>query len=558
MTFAALEKLDRNDRIVWFVLLISLGYLIFLACSIHEGIFYAGDQALKSLQVKQIAAGYGFKYLHLNQPEWVRSVWNAGYFPIRPPFCYPSPHGYLIVYPPLFQIITAFFYSWFGAAGLYILPMLCTLILLAWTVWLLKRVDISPVNIALAIFILVFCSPLMLYGVMFWEHLPAVLLLFAGLSFIVAPPAKAWAAVLLGVCCGLAPWLRPEALVMILLYSMAVAILFYRDRSSIHVAFGIGVALAVVPWFAFNHLEYGSLFGIHGQQVLYDNDPDTRLSWHNGWRNLISINDLSLHHFWLLLFLFPVLYLAIRYKDPDIRSPLLALIVIGYSLLTPFMLPNDGVIQWGPRYFLAIIPVALVALFLAARQWNVQTRRPIPSWLMALFLLAGFASFYRNTHGGGYKELRWRYNQRLTDIYRLLDRKPGNVVIASPHVLSYDLGYLFDRNYFFGASGDDSVRRLLPLLKAHGVREVICLYNPRFNTLPPMFQDSTIRRQFAAEAAAGWIREDIACKVVHLDSVRGQLGINASGLTQYNPYPPAPTSSRGNPSRSARDDRSHD
>src|SRR5579863_6406799 len=90
MTFpASLQRLNKNYFVVYLAMLISLGYLVFLACSIHEGIFYAGDQALKSMQVKQIAAGYGFKYLHLDQPDWVRSVWNAGFFPLQPPFFYP-------------------------------------------------------------------------------------------------------------------------------------------------------------------------------------------------------------------------------------------------------------------------------------------------------------------------------------------------------------------------------------------------------------------------------------------------------------------------------------
>lgn len=514
---ASLQRLNKNYLVVYISLLLSVGYLIFLACSIHEGIFYAGDQALKSMQVKQIAAGYGFKYLHLGQPDWVKSIWNAGYFPLQPPFFYPSPQGYLYVYPPLFQLITAFFYARFGSWGLYLLPMLSTLILVGWTILLLKRCRATPLQIALAIFILVFCSPLMLYGVMFWEHLPAVLLLFAGLSFITAPPARTLPAILLGMLTGLAVWLRPEALMMVLLYSGAVAILFIRDRRTIHIAFGIGLALAILPWFAFNQLEYGSLFGIHGQQVLHDNDPDSQLSWHNGWRNLRSINYISIHHFWLLLLLIPVLYDAIRRKVSDIRPVLLASIVVLYSLLTPFMLPNDGIVQWGPRYFLAIIPVTLVALFLAAQQWNDLNRRPIPVWITLLALVAGLASFYQNTHGGGYKELRWRYNMRLSDTYRLLTNKPGNVVIVSPHPAAYDFGYVFDRNYFFAVSGDSSLRRLLPLLKSNGVHQFIMIYNPRENTLPPMLQDSATRHRFDAEAAAGWVKEDVASKVYKLD-----------------------------------------
>jgi hypothetical protein len=502
-------KLNRNFLIVWISLLISLVYLAFLASSIHEGIFYAGDQALKAMQVKQIAAGHGFKYLYLDQPEWVKSVWNAGYFPLRPPFFYPTPQGYLFVYPPLFQLLTAFFYLHFGSPGLYILPMLCTLILLGWIVVLLKRCGLTPAGIALAIFILVFCSPLMLYGVMFWEHLPAVLLLFAGLSFIAAPPSKPITAAALGLLCGLSIWLRPEAGVMIILYGAAAATLYLRDRRAIFVAFAVGLALSILPWFVFNEVQYGSLFGIHGQQLFLDDTRDSHMGWRNGWRNLQSINGISIRHFWFLLLLIPILSWSVREKARDIRPLLLAGIVLLYSVFAPFMLPNDGIVQWGPRYFLPIIPVTLVALFLA----------PKPRWFWGLMLVAAIPSFYQNTHGGGLKELRWRYNSRLADIYQLFDRKPGNVVIASPHFLSYDFGYLFDRNYFFGASGNDSLCRLLPLLKRSGAQEVICLYNPRFHTLPPMLEDSSTRHRFDAEATGGWIREDVAYKIFSIDSV---------------------------------------
>ncbi len=511
-------KLNRNYLVVYLALLISLVYLGFLAASIHEGIFYAGDQALKSMQVKQIAAGHGFKNLYLDQPGWVKATWDSGYYPLRPPFFYPAGKDYLYVYPPLFQIITAPFYSRFGSAGLYMLPMLCTLIFLFWTIRLLKRCGFGALSVAQAILILVFCSPLMLYGVMFWEHLPAVLLQFAGVAMIAAPPAKRWAGTAYGMLCGLAVWLRPEALAMVVLYCAAIAFLFFRDRRAVYLAFGAGVALAILPWFAFNIGEYGSLFGIHGRQVFQDSDPESRISWHNGLRNFLSLNRISFRHFWFLAFLAPVICYRARHKDSDIRPFLLSLIVIGYSVGAPFMLPNDGITQWGPRYFLPVIPVTLIALFLSAKQWKTQMKRPIPVWITILLLIAGLASFYQNTHGGGYKELRWRYNTRLADTYRIIAGKPGNVIIASPHFLSYDFGYLFDRNYFFGASGDDSVRRLLPILKSHGVHEVIILYNPRFHTLPPMFDDSATRHRYDAEAATGWVREDIAYKVVSLDS----------------------------------------
>jgi hypothetical protein len=512
---AVIQRLNKNYYVVYFVLLLSICYIAFLACSIHEGIFYAGDQALKSLQVKQIAAGYGFKYLHLPQPAWVKAVWQAGYFPLKPPFFYPSPNGYLIVYPPMFQIISSYFYTWLGSTGLYILPMLCTFMLLGGTVLLLKRSGITPLNIALAVFIMVFCSPLMLYGVMFWEHLPAVLLLFAGLAFIVNPPRPLWAAAVLGLISGQAIWLRPEALMMNLLYGAAVAVLYFRDRKGVYIAFMAALAFSIIPWLAFNMVEYGSIFGLHGMQVLHDNDPDTRMGLKNGWRNLVSINWLSIRNFLFILLLFPILYQSIKSRDrDDLRPLLLASIVILYSILTPFMLPNDGVVQWGPRYFLAIIPVILFALFLAGKKWNV-TNGGIPLWLTLAIVFISIQAFYHNTHTGGYEQLRWRYKQRLTQTYDLINSKPGNVVIVSHQAMTYDFGYLFNKDYFFAESGDDSLRRLLPLLKSHGVKQFIYVFNPQVHSLPKMLEDSTTRH-YRDDVGKNGIKEDIASKVYEI------------------------------------------
>jgi hypothetical protein len=506
--------LNKNYYIVYFVLLLSICYIAYVACSIHEGIFYAGDQALKSLQVKQIAGGYGFKYLHLPQPGWVQTIWQQGYFPLKPPFFYPSPNGYLIVYPPMFQIISSLFYSTLGSKGLYVLPMLCTLTLLGWTVLLLRRSGVTPFNIALAVFILVFCSPLMLYGVMFWEHLPAVLLLFAGLAFIVNTPRSIWAAAALGLISGQAIWLRPEALMMNLLYGAAVLVLYYRDRKGVYLAFMGALAFSLIPWLAFNYVEYGSLFGLHGKQVLYDNDPDTKLGLKHGWRNLIDINKLSIHDFLFLLLLFPLLYRSIRDKA-ELRPILLAAIVILYSLLAPFMLPNDGVIQWGPRYFLPIIPLTVMALILACKRWNFSNGG-IPLWFTIIILYVGVDSFYRNTHGGGFKEVRHRYNERLRPTYNLINHGTGNVVVVSRQYMSYDFGYLFNNDYFFYASGDDSLRRLLPLLKSYGVKQFIYVFDPRVPTIATMLKDSTTSHYWEDAKNKPWTEDDIASEVFQI------------------------------------------
>ncbi len=83
--------------------------------------------------------------------------------------------------------------------------------------------------------------------------------------------------------------------------------------------------------------------------------------------------------------------------------------------------------------------------------------------------------------------------------------KPGNVVVVSDSYMVYELGYLFDKDYFFMANGDDSLHRLLPLLKARGVREYTYIFNPR----NPASQPKSLRdSDDAAVVAVGGGEED--------------------------------------------------
>lgn len=301
----------------------------------------------------------------------------------------------------------------------------------------------------------------------------------------------------LGVVSGLAVFLRPEALVMNFLYGLAVLILYFRDKrlppenrffgnGRLAFTFLTGLTLPVLAFFVFNKIEYGSILGIHARQVFIDKNPDTRMTFAHGLENLWGNNSISTAHFWLVLLLIPLIIrgTAIR-KRTDPRPVLLAGIVIVFSLVTPWFLPNSGIVQWGARYFLAIIPITLVALCLAERQWDLLEGNHIPLWLLCLIVLAIGRCFYDNTHDGVYKEVRWRYNQRLTNTYRLIASHPGNVVILSHHWMINDFAYLFDQAYFFAASNNDSLSRLLPLLKDNGIHQYIFVFDPRVPTLPP-------------------------------------------------------------------------
>jgi hypothetical protein len=508
------EKFKKGNLVVILVLLVALAYLAYLTSTISDGVFYSADGGVKYMTVKQLAEGHGFKYLYLPQPSWVQSIWQAGFFPLRAPFVYPSSGGYMYVFPPAFQLINAALYSMMGYPGLYVLPILSIVLLWVFMVLLLRRLGITPGRIALALFILAFCSPLTVYGAMYWEHAPATLLLFAGLVMIARPPDRIGSAIALGLLSGLAIWLRPEAILLNFLYGLAALVLYRKERRAVYLGFAACLLLSVVGFMVFNQVEYGNVMGLHGHQLADPNDTDDHWGIGKALYLLWMTNYKAIRHFGFTLLLFPIVYrlLRMRRRDGDLRPALLATIVLVFSLVTPMFLPNDGGRQWGERYFLPIIPILVVLLFLIDRQWGILSRRfRIPAWVTACIFLIAAYSLYHNMFKGGVRDIGWAYRGRVAPTMEQFEKKDGNVVVVSDPYMVYEMGYLFDKDYFFVASGDDSLHRLLPLLKASGVREYTYIFNPRNPASQPgSLRDSTTRRLWPL-AAGKKILDEFYC-----------------------------------------------
>jgi hypothetical protein len=489
MTPAAnLQKPATNNLPVYFVFFLSVLYLAYLVSSCQPGVFFSGDGGVKYIIVKQFSEGHGFKYLYLPQPQWVHEIWQKGFFPFKPPFIYPSPQGNIFVYPPAFQILSSFFYRWLGNPGLYVIPVISTLLLWSFFVGLLRRCNIAPSYIALALFILAFCSPLTLYGAIYWEHMTAVLLLFSGLSFILLPPARIWTAAGMGLLSGLACWFRPEAMAMNSLYGLAVLVLYWKERRPAYIAFLVGMALAGGGFLIFNKLELGAFLGIHSYQILQDEDSTGFVG--KGIKNLVSNNKLSLKYFVYIVFLLPIIYVILRYKRRlDLRTTLLIPIVIAFCLGTPFMVPNDGGRQWGARYFLPIIPIIIIILTLVITQWRLRETAKYYTGLLVVLGICSVFSLYLNTYRGGIKTLRRQNFERIKPDLDFVGSQNGKVVIVSQPFIAMDLGYLFDKDYVFLASNDTSLRRLLPLLKTQGIHEYTYIYFALLPDQPPMLKN---------------------------------------------------------------------
>jgi hypothetical protein len=446
------------------IFLLALIYLGILASSIQPEVFFQGDGGVKFLVIKQINAHQGFKYLDLPQPQWVREIWNKGFFPLKEPFVYSTPKGYLISFPPAFQIINAFLYERFGYRGLYIIPLLSILILWIWVFNFLKKRKISEINMALAIFVLTFCSPLTIYGAMYWEHMPTVLLLFAGTVFILNKQSGFASAALLGFLTGLAIWLRPEAFLLDIFYAMIVFWIQLKHKKSLsNWIFLFCLFIPVFFFFLFNKIEFNSFFGVHGYQVL-NMTPMARII--RGLKNLLMINWLMVKYFPFVLMLIPALYIVYKSgSQSDIGIKSLLILIPVFSLVCPFILPNYGGGQWGPRYFLPLIPIIVVSIALV---FDKKTDFKMPVYLRLgsalLVLLIGY-SFYLNSFQGGGHELYWNYHNRIKPALTYVESQQDNIVVVNSEHITMEMGTIFKEKDFMLTETQGSFDSLVTFLR---------------------------------------------------------------------------------------------
>jgi len=460
----------KKSIIPWLLLVAIISYALFLASSIQSDVFYQGDGGMKFMVIKQINAGQGFKYLDLPHEAWVKEIWQQGFFPVKEPFLYKTAVGYVVSFPPGFQLASAFFYKYFGYSGLYILPLFSMLTLWYWVYAVLKKSGINSSMTALGIFVLVFCSPLTIYGFTYWEHMPAVCLLFAGIAYVVIRHENFLTATIFGFLSGLAVWLRPEALVVCFLYSLSGFILYLKEHKKSYWFFVAGMVLSIGSFLLFNKINYDSFLGVHGYQVLENNSLYSRLV--RVFKNELKIN-------WLLLKFFPfTFFVAVLFwellkkrKKISLSLQLLAGIVTAFPLLAPFMLPNTGGGQWGPRYFLPVIPFIVVLLLLFCKEMEYS---PFREKLLSITLLLMIVfSFYLNVYKGGFKELRQGNYTRIKPALEFIKQQEEKAIIVNTEHIPMEMGSVFKTKNFFLAEDTGTLRKLIQVLKKKGITEVV-------------------------------------------------------------------------------------
>ncbi len=454
----------NNKLSPYIILCIGLLYLVYLISGIQTDVFFQGDGGMKYMVIKQIAEGQGFKILQLNQPEWVQQVWQQGFFPIKIPFLYPSNEGYIVSFSPGFQIISAFFYETFGYLGLYIIPVTSIIVLWVFIFWVLQKLHTKVVFQSIILLALIFASPLTVYGVTYWEHMPAVLLCFIGFVFLLFNFGN-YQAFILGFLSGLSAWLRPEAMLLNLFFVLAAVILSIKANKKSVFVYVIGIAISITLFLLFNKYVYQSYLGVHGYQVLDQTLIQRIIRW---GKNLLMINWLQVKFFPVVLFILPVLHLLIiKKKTLSLPIKLFLYLVIVFCLAAPWMLPNTGGGQWGPRYFLPLIPIILVLFTLIINYWRIEFFSN--TFLFAFItVLLGYSIFF-NTYKGGEKSLRQAYTSRIKPPLEYVRNNPDSVIVVNTEHIPMEMGAIFSSKYFFLVENAQDWLKLETLFRDHNI-----------------------------------------------------------------------------------------
>jgi hypothetical protein len=341
-----------------------------------------------------------------------------------------------------FPLMTAPFYALFGLRGLYILPLIGLLAALLALVAMARSLGWTHAGAAVFLLLLAM-SPLLFYGLEFWEHTCAAACAYAGAALFLRPSRTARRMLTAGVLLGGAIALRPEAICFVAALPIADRFLPSPARPRQRVALLAGTAIAVAPMFAYNLVHFHSLTGLHlGRSVvaLDANYLPSHLAIAREWLAtaggfptviivaaivaalvrlrgtlhgdtflragviaaavvavLAARRAFTVDSIWGV---FPAGLLVFFSVDAPGSPRALTVLALVDAALVLATTPNDGGAQWGPRYLLlATGPAALSVCWMMADMWR---RR---SWIgvtAAVVLVAASLGIQRHA----FKDLR--------------------------------------------------------------------------------------------------------------------------------------------------------
>lgn len=409
----------------WVPLVAGVFFLGGLAFFLHPPVHIAGDGALKHFLLESwIETGRITSEIAWRAPEtWTRELWREFHYPFEQPFVYEG----RAVFPPFFLLLSLPFFHALDYAGLFVLPALSAVALWLVVLRLLHRINVTGPPAALALAILVL-SPLTYFGMMFWEHTPALLALFAGFALLVRRDERPVPDVVGGFLLALAVMLRPE-----LVIAAGVLLLFSFWKPPRRGGAIPGVAFGLLVWTSVNALVTGSPMGIHARQSLYLAGGDIAGKLLAYYTELGTMMTASAAGAVAALVLGAVFLRRDEDEAPRDLTLALLLAVAATLLVLPLMIPYSGEYMGFRRFELLLIPAgALLAGRLASRyRWAMIL-------LTALCLLQA-PRFVRQ-----FEVFRWANGPRLAPVIESIEQRSPSVVIGDSQFTAIELASLMN------------------------------------------------------------------------------------------------------------------
>nr|WP_190803626.1 hypothetical protein [Leptolyngbya sp. FACHB-261] len=459
---------------------------------IQEEIYFSGDGGLKALLAKQLSSGNLRLDLILPAETWVQQLWSKGLYPFKPPFVYHEANHYYITFPFTFPLLTAPFHALFGFRGLYIVPLVSL-----WSIWLsfywtCQRLRLGNISSSIAVLVLIFASPLSLYGATYWEHTLAVALAFHGLSLLLVPTNQGLSkcsALLSGILIGLSAWFRPE-LLCVAGVLLALALACSRFSFLLNLSYLVGggllglsiwlkdgaigfaglscllfqalpktefslprkkflvasLVITIAVFFGLNTLIYHHPLGIHAIQVVEGFSVRTRLL--EAYRFFGSMNSELMAYFPVIFF--PLICVLLSLFEREVRlAPnvkLIALFCILTACLIPMLLPSDGGKQWGPRFLLILVPISTlvsVSILQSILQWRPSSLRYFSIGLFSMLVAVGIQT--NTIQGAAY----FAQNFKTAPLTQSLRQDSSPVIAVTHQYLNQMLMPVLISNAFF-------------------------------------------------------------------------------------------------------------
>ena len=280
-----------------------------------------------------------------------------------------------------------------------------------------RRLQLAAPVLAAGLVSAVLAARLIIYGAMYWEHTLAVALAFWGVSMALFPKKDSLGlmeAIAAGILVGLSVWFRPEFLCLVAILGGLLAVSVFKIKSLAWLnpapgriwAFGLAMVATVLIFFGLNMVIYGHPLGIHALQIVEESSLKQQVKQAiASYRQLVG----SLVSYFPLVWFVMAMAIAGLWITPlrlNPRSRLVLLLCGAFVLMVPLIIPpGAGGKQWGPRYYLVLVPLlSLLAAQQLQQSWRLGGRiRYLPVVLLAATCFLGI---YGNLYGATWGQQR--------------------------------------------------------------------------------------------------------------------------------------------------------